>query len=82
MKIKELIKNLQKYDPDMDAHIYCEDENLKAGDEPIQIFEIVDVSENDATPSRLDDGIGKPWLKFGKGESSRKFVLIQVTSDI
>jgi hypothetical protein len=82
MKIKELIKKLQEFDPDKTIACYCEDEGLKTTEGSIQLFEVSDVSETEAVSSRLDDGIGKPWLKFGKAEKSIKFVLIDITSDI
>lgn len=81
MKIKELVKKLQAFDQEKHIACYCEDEGLKAEGEPIQIFEIYDVTEADAESRRLDDGHGKPWLKFGKSKNSTKFVLIEITSD-
>lgn len=81
MKIKDLIKELQKLDPEKPIYAYCEDEELKADGEPVQIFEVSGVSEVEAESSRLNDGLGKPWLKFGQSESSSKFVLLEITSD-
>ncbi|KDE39784.1 hypothetical protein ADINL_1824 [Nitrincola lacisaponensis] len=81
MKIKELIEKLQQYDPEQPIACYSEDEGLRAGDSPAQIFEVLNVSEVEAESSRLDDGTGKPWLKFGKSENASKFVLIEITSD-
>lgn len=81
MKIKDLITQLQNFDPEKKIACYCEDEGLRANDSPVQIFEVLNVSEVDAEPSRQDDGHGKPWLKFDKSESSSKFVLIEITSD-
>jgi len=81
MKIKELIKELQKLDPDKSIYGYCEDEDLTAKGKPIQIFEVSGVSEVEAESSRIDGGHGKPWLKFGKSADSAKFVLLEITSD-
>ena len=81
MKIKELIKKLQEFDPEKSIACYSEDEGLRSDDGPIQIFEVLNVSEVEAESSRLDDGRGKPWLKFGKSDNSVKFVLIEITSD-
>lgn len=81
MKISELIEKLQKFDPNKHIACYCEDEGLKSKEGPIQIFEILDVSESQAESSRLDDGRGKPWLKFGESEQSSKYILIEITSD-
>lgn len=82
MKIKELIKKLQEFDPEQSIACYSEDEGLKSGEDPIQIFEILNVSEVEAQSSRLDDAGGKPWLEFGKSDRSSKFVLLEITSDI
>ncbi|MBL4566490.1 MAG: hypothetical protein JKY85_00355, partial [Porticoccus sp.] len=60
---------------------YSEDEGLRSDNGPIQIFETLNVSEVDAEASRLDDGRGKPWLKFVESDMSSKFVLIEITSD-
>jgi len=82
MKIKELITKLQEFDPEQSIACYSEDEGLKSNEGSIQIFEVLNVSEVEAKSSRLDDGRGKPWLKFGKSDNSSKFVLIEITSDI
>lgn len=82
MKIRELISKLQEFDPEQTIACYSEDEGLKTDEGPIQIFEVQNVSEIDAESSRLNNGMGKPWLKFGKSEQSSKFVLIEITSDV
>ena len=82
MKIKELIAKLEKFDPEQFVACYSEDEGLRSSEGPIQIFEILDVSEVDAVSGRLDGGIGKPWLEFGKSDNSSRFVLIDITSDV
>ena len=74
-------KKLQQFDPEQSIACYSEDEGLRAGDGPIQIFEVLNVSEVEAESSRLDGGAGKPWLKFGKSGNSSKFALIEITSD-
>lgn len=79
MKIKELVEELQKLDPEKSIYGYCEDEDLKVEGKDVQIFSISKVSEVEAEPSRPDSG--KPWLKFGRSESSEKFVLLEITSD-
>ncbi|HHC6507148.1 TPA: hypothetical protein ACN32Z_004425 [Vibrio parahaemolyticus] len=82
MKVKELIEELQKLDPEQCVTCYSEDEGLKTNDGPVQIFKIQDVSEAETESSRLNEGSGKPWLKFGKSDNSSKFVLLEITSDI
>ena len=82
MKVKELIEKLQKLDPEKFVSCYSEDDGLRTNEGPIQIFELQDVSEVEAESSRLNDGTGKPWLKFGKSENSSKFVLLEITSDV
>ncbi|MEQ3634887.1 hypothetical protein [Alcanivorax sp.] len=81
MKIKDLIKKLQQFNPEQSVACYTEDEGLKHDGAPVQIFDILNISESEAESSRLNDGAGKPWLKFGKSDSSSKFVLIEITSD-
>jgi len=82
MKIKELIKKLQEFDPDQSIACYSEDEGLRSDEGPIQILEVQNVFEAEAQSSRLDAGRGKPWLKFGKSDNSSKYVLIEITSDV
>ncbi len=82
MKIKDLITKLQQFDPEKSIACYCEDAGLRSEDGPIQIFELLDISETEAESSRRDDGKRKPSLKFGKSEYSSPFVLIEITSDV
>lgn len=81
MKIKDLIKKLQQYDPEQSISCYSEDDGLRSNGGPVQIFELLNISEVDAESGRLEDGSGRPWLKFGKSDHSSKFVLIEITSD-
>lgn len=81
MKIRDLIQKLQQFDPEQSIACYSEDEGLRAGGDPIQIFEVLNVFEVEAESSRLDGGAGKPWLKFGKSDKSSRFALIEITSD-
>jgi len=78
MKVKDLIKKLESYDPDTDVICYSEDEGLKSDEGPIQLFEIMAVSDTDAEKTRL--GSGRPWLKFEKSELSSKITLLEVSS--
>ena len=82
MKIKELIQNLQKFDPEKSIVCYSEDEGLRSDEGPIQLFEVLNITEVRAESGRLNDVAGKPWLKFGNSDTSSKFVLIEITSDI
>ena len=80
MKVKELIEQLKNLNPESEVTIYCEDEGLKTEEDSVQVFEVIEVSETEAESDRLPTG--KPWLKFGKSQSSSKFSLVQVTSDV
>ena len=82
MRVKDLISKLQDFDPDESIACYCEDEGLKTEEGPVQIFEISQVTKNEAEPIRLDEDNGRPWLKFGKSEKSSNFVLLEITSDV
>jgi hypothetical protein len=82
MKIKELIEELQKLDPDKSIYGYCEDEELKAEGKDVQLFSISKVSEVEAESSTHVLDSGKPCLKFGKSADSSKFILLEITSDV
>jgi hypothetical protein len=79
MKVRDLIDKLKSFDPDTDVVCYSEDEGLKSDEGPIQLFEIMAVSDTEAEKCRLDSG--RPWLKFEKSEISSKITLLEVTSD-
>lgn len=82
MKVKELIEKLQTLDSEQTIACYTNDEGLRDNTGPVQIFEIVNIQEIDAESSRLEEGQGKPQLKFGKSSCSSKYVLLELTSDV
>lgn len=78
MRVGELQERLSKLDPKLEVLCYAEDEALLgAGESAFLDIEAVDVTE--AEPYRNDEGQAR--LRFGKGEVSQKYVLLQVTSD-
>lgn len=79
MKVKELIQKLQSLNPETYLVCYSEDEGLKTTEGPVSLFEITDISETEADKSRLESG--KPWLKFGKSDTSSKVAIIELTTD-
>ena len=73
MKVKDLISQLKKFDPELDLICY-QDTDLG-----FEIYEINSVSENEGEKTRLPDQT--PSIKFGKSSVSTKFALLDITSD-
>gem|GEM_PF-925474 len=79
MNVKDLIQILEKYDPEIEVLGYSEDQELLTGKQGFKLFEILDVTANDAEKCR--DEKGKPSLKFTTSEKSQKHVLMEITTD-
>jgi hypothetical protein len=79
MKVKELIAQLEKLDPESLVVCYSEDEKLSSFRGPVTIFEINDVSQTKAEMMRTKSGV--PGLKFEDNERSTKLAIIDLTSD-
>lgn len=79
MKVKELIKELNKFNPNADVLCYSEDEVLVPKKHIFRILEIQDVSKVSATKNRTEDGV--PSLKFEQSNLSEEHVLLNVISD-
>ena len=79
MKVKELVAKLVQLDQELDVLCYSEDEGIVPEGHGFTIFEIVAVTATDAELLRVGDGV--PSLKLGKGPSSQRIAVIEVTSD-
>ncbi len=79
MKVKELITQLQKVDPNLHVMCYAEYEEGPDGSNVTRIFEIDHVSASEAERSR--DKEGEPRLTFGRTDRSEKITFINLLSD-
>ena len=79
MKVKDLIAELEKFDPELDVVCYSEDEALLPPGHLFRLFDIEDVAASEGEWRKGDDGV--PSMKFVSSESARKHVFIHVTSD-
>jgi hypothetical protein len=79
MKVSELIKELQKFDGNLDVLCSTEDESLISKNHVFRLLEITDISEIEAEKTRSEDGVAS--LKLEKTSYSQKHVIIDVTSD-
>ena len=78
MKVKDLIKNLESLDPNMEIYGYTEDESLAKQDKSSHIFELDSIDVNIAVTFR--DRNGEPAITFGDGKNSRKLALINLST--
>lgn len=79
MKVGELIKELSRFDPELEVVCYTEDEDFLAPGYLFRILEIDSVDEGKGERRRNADG--RPTLAFGHSKHSERFVFINVTGD-
>ena len=79
MKVKDLINQLSKYNPNSDVLCYTEEEGLVAKKHIFRILHIEDVSKVNATKCRSNDHL--PSLKFEESNLSEEHVLLNVVGD-
>lgn len=79
MKVKELIAELQKLDPNQDVYAYVEDEFMDAKKDAFGFFSVDSVGETKATLSR--DGQHKPQINFGDGKSGQQLAIVSLIAD-
>ncbi len=79
MKVRELIAKLQAFEPDLDVLCYCEDEGIAPSGKGFKLFDIDEITRNDAEAMRLDDNT--PYLKLGRTAASSPHVFICLTGD-
>lgn len=73
MKVKELIKKLERFDPELRVTLYSEDSDKVVG------MDILDIGVTDGELTRTEEG--NPTIRFGKNKDSSKFLGINITSD-
>jgi hypothetical protein len=79
MKVKQLIKELQKLDQEFDVICYTEDEEFLPEKHGFRIFEINDVTTTEG--EKVRDESNMPSIKFGKSDYSKKHIVLNITSD-
>jgi hypothetical protein len=79
MKVKELLKQLNQLDSELEVLCYIEDSDLLASKHGFRLLDINGVSIIEGEKTRGDDQI--PSLKLGKTSLSQKHAVIEVTSD-
>ncbi len=78
MRVKELIAELQKLDPDMHVLAACEDEGVVVPGYQVRPFEVVEAS---AVSVAIDwDGKGNRTMCAVPPEDGQKFAVIEITS--
>jgi hypothetical protein len=80
MKVKDLIAELQKIDPNIDVFCYTEDEIALAQGHGFRLFDIGNIEVAHGI-IRCSDFDNITTLKFERGLDSLKFALIEITSD-
>jgi hypothetical protein len=79
MKVKELIAQLHLFDPNQEVFCYTEDEALTPPGHNGRLLGITEISTEDGEKAKGEDGI--TFIKAGKTEESKIYVLFEVTSD-
>lgn len=79
MKVKDLISDLGKIDPNLEIYGYSEDEYIATTKKPFRFFLVDSVSVNHVILSR--DADGSPDAKFDSGPGSQKLALITMVAD-
>ncbi len=79
MKVSELIARMSKLNPEHEVVCFCEDDEVGETRSGSRVFDINHVGTTEAESTRTPDG--SPGLKFGKGENSRSFAILEITSD-
>ncbi len=79
MKVKELLEKLSKVNQDIDVICSCEDLGIPPENHILMLFNIVSVDIVEAEKGRSEDRI--PLLKFGKSPTSKKHIILEITSD-
>jgi len=78
MKVRELQKQLNKLNPELEVVCYSEDEKLLVEDLGFILLDVLGVNITEAERLRLDDGT--PYLKFGKGPAASAIATLEVTT--
>ncbi len=76
MKVIDLIKKLQSFDPNLEVICYTEEEELLPKNHILRLMNIEDIQVTEAQKVRGDDGL--PSIKLGQSNLSEKIVFINV----
>ena len=79
MKVRELIAQLEKLDPNLEVYCYTEDERFATEGRPFWILDLQHVQTVNAVLSR--DANHQPIAKFENSPGARTIVTIDVSSD-
>lgn len=79
MKVKELISELSKHDPELEVICYTEDEHFLQENHLFRLIEIESINVVAGEKRRGDDGI--PTLNLGSEGYSEKHVMINLLTD-
>lgn len=79
MKVKDLIAELSKIDPNLEVCCYTEDSFAATYNKGVRAFEIVSVDS--VAASRARDKNGLPTLDILDAENPRKIALLEITSE-
>lgn len=79
MKVKELISELSKLDPQLDVLCYTEDDAFLPAGHLFRLLKLDRVSVTEGEQQRGDDQV--PTLKIGKGAHSVRLATIEIISN-
>lgn len=80
MKVRELIENLQEYDPDLTLLLHLEEDIDEQKIMDIESFMVVEAETQRINQWGKPDVIGKVKFNFIKSGNSRKFLFINVVT--
>ncbi|USW94157.1 hypothetical protein NHF39_22900 [Pseudomonas proteolytica] len=78
MKVKDLIEELQKLDPNLQVLAVCEDEGVVVSGYFVRPFEVTEVSAVSVEIERDDEG--RRTMCSVPAEDGRQFAVIEITS--
>ncbi len=76
MKVKELIAELEKLNPEQTVYAYCEDEELVGNKKAFEVFMLESVTAEHFSGSRDKDDM--PVMVFGHGPNSTQQVFLNL----
>jgi len=79
MKIKQLIVELQRLDPNLDVVCSSEDPDLLTPGHGFKLFDLDRVVTVEAERTRVD---GKPYFKLGPGPRSSRHAVLDISGDV
>lgn len=79
MKVRDLIEQLGKLDPELELYGYCEDASIATEAKPYHLFWVDDVSVSHVVRGRAEDG--SPFATFDFGPDAVPLALVNMTSD-